>query len=91
MTDVNIWTKNYQTLQTTDRKFSDVQMELTVQVVIGGRKVEQTEVVSWKTVLERTTPEDLQNWLTDLMVRDMVARVTKVALEGKTIEKEVLK
>jgi hypothetical protein len=79
--NINVFTSKYQTVLSKE-VLSDASMEITVEITSDGKPIKQTAVVSYKEVLARATPDELKEFLTDLMVRDMVRQTEKVALSA---------
>ena len=78
--EVNIYTSKPK-VTLTKVSVSDIAMTITVNMVLdNGQKYSMTEDCTWKALMARATQADLQEWLTELMVRDMTARTEKAAL-----------
>ena len=80
--EVNIYTSKPKVTLTADKvSVSNIAMTITVNMVLNnGQKYSMTENCTWKALMARAKQDDLQEWLAELMIRDMTARTEKAAL-----------
>ena len=75
--EVNIYTSKPKVTLTADKvSVSDIAMTITVNMVLdNGQKYSMTEDCTWKALMARATQADLQEWLTELMLREARQRL----------------